>query len=108
MTTSTLIDDRGSIPQWDLADRMRKAMRESGLSVQDLADYFECSRNTVSAWINGRVTPSGQSVRLWALRTGVPYEWLRTGKEPDSDPDPTSGLGIICPKKLRAASKHAA
>ena len=29
------------IPEWDLADRMRKALRQAGISVQDIAAYLE-------------------------------------------------------------------
>jgi hypothetical protein len=39
------------VPAWDLADRLRKTLRESGVGVQEMADYLEVSRNTVSAWI---------------------------------------------------------
>jgi transcriptional regulator with XRE-family HTH domain len=69
-----------SIPEWDIADRMRKALRVAGLSVQEIADYLGVSRNSVGAWINGRIEPSTQTLRLWAMRTGVDYEWLRDGK----------------------------
>lgn len=85
------------IPQWTLADRMGKSLKTAGMSVHDMCDYLSVSRNTISAWINGRTPPSVQTVRLWALRTGVPYEWLTEGKEPEDDPDGGSGLRIISP-----------
>lgn len=84
MSTST---EGVPIPPWDLADRLRKSLRVSGVGVQEMADYLEVSRNTVSAWINGRTPPSGQSIRLWALRTGFPHDWLRDGVEPANGPD---------------------
>lgn len=61
---------------FDLADRMRKALRVSDVSVQDMADFLGVTRGTVSTWINGHIHPSTQTLRLWAARTGVPYEWL--------------------------------
>ena len=67
------------IPEWDLADRMRKALRSSGTGVQEMADYLGVARNTVSTWINGRIEPSTQTLRLWAMRCEVPYEWLLDG-----------------------------
>jgi DNA-binding transcriptional regulator YiaG len=67
------------VPEWDLADRMRKALRISGTGVQEMADYLGVARNTVSTWINGRIDPSTQTLRLWAMRCGVPYEWLLEG-----------------------------
>lgn len=71
--------------EWDLADRMSKALRVSGVKVGDMADYLGMSRASVSNWINGRITPDTRTLRLFALRTGAPYEWLRTGAEPDDN-----------------------
>jgi len=68
--------DPASVPEWDVADRMRKALRHADVGVQEIADYLGVSRNTVSNWINGRIRPGVRDVRLWALRTGVPYYWL--------------------------------
>ncbi|MEX3644501.1 helix-turn-helix domain-containing protein, partial [Mycolicibacterium porcinum] len=85
MSTST---EGLHVPTWDLADRLRKSLREANLGVQEMADYLDVSRNTISAWINGRTPPSVQSIRLWALRTGVPYQWLKDGiVRPDDGPD---------------------
>jgi transcriptional regulator with XRE-family HTH domain len=77
------------VPVFDLADRMRKALREAEVGVQEMADYLDVGRNTVSTWINGRVTPSTQTQRLWAMRCGVPLRWLQTGETGD----PEEGLG---------------
>lgn len=66
----------GSVPEWDTADRMRKALRVADIGVQEIAEYLGVSRNTVSTWINGRIAPSTQTLRLWALRCGVDFEWL--------------------------------
>lgn len=82
-------------PQWDLADRLRKSLRVADVSVQDMADYLEVSRNTVGRWINGHNEPSGAVVRLWAMRTGVSYAWLRDGQSPRQDgPDGGSASGV--------------
>ncbi len=70
------------VPQFDLADRMRKALRVADLGVQQMADYLGVGRNTVSTWINGRIEPSVQTIRLWAIRCDVSYEWLRWGDIP--------------------------
>jgi transcriptional regulator with XRE-family HTH domain len=66
----------GGAPEWDLADRMRKALRVADIGVQDMAAYLGVNRSTVSTWINGRIAPSTQTLRLWSMRTGVSYEWL--------------------------------
>lgn len=81
------------IPQFDLADRMRKGLREAGLDVQEMAAYLGVSRSSVSSWINGRIQPSLQTQRLWAMRCGVPFEWLKTGviSQPDPGADEATG-----------------
>lgn len=68
--------DGGATPEFNLADRMRKAMRDAGISAQDMAAYLGCSRTSISNWTNGRVEPDTRTLRLWALRTGVSYDWL--------------------------------
>ncbi len=73
--------------EFDKADRLRRALRVADVSSNDMADYLGVSRNSVSAWINGRTEPSTQTTRLWALRTGVPYMWLETGEAPN-EPGP--------------------
>lgn len=83
MTTDT---DTGRVPAFDLADRLRKSLRVADVSVNDMADYLEVSRNTVGRWINGHAAPSGPVVRAWAMRTGVPYAWLRYGIDPNGGP----------------------
>lgn len=77
-----------NIPQWDLADRMRKALRQAGMSNNEMAEYLEVAPATVSTWINGRFRPSKQSIRLWAMRTGVSYDWLCHGDIAPCVPSP--------------------
>jgi len=55
---------------------MTKALKVSRVGVSEMAAYLGVSRTSVSNWINGRVTPSVQTLRLWAMRTGVQFEWL--------------------------------
>lgn len=73
------------VPAWDQADRMRKALRDIDLGVQEMADFLGVSRNTVSNWINGRGRCPRPSLRLFALRTGVPLPWLESGLVPEAD-----------------------
>ena len=74
----------------DKADRMRKALRESGVGVQEIADRLQVSRNAVSTWINGRHEPRPRDLRAFALATGYPLHWLETGEAPTQGPG--SGL----------------
>lgn len=68
------------IPAWTIGDRLRKALEEAGIGNQEMADYLEVSRNTIGAYIHDRTRIPGPALRLWAMRTGVPIEWLRTGE----------------------------
>ena len=94
MSTAT-----GTVPEITQGDRMRVSLRHAGLG-QEMATYLDVTRGAVGNWINDRVTPSKQTMRLWALRCGVPLEWLESGKAPtlpsgpgpyttrDSNPEP--------------------
>lgn len=75
------------IPIWTRGDRLRKALDFADMSVQSMADYLEVSRNTVSNYISERTPIPGASIKLWAMRTGVPRQWLETGQAPDGGPD---------------------
>lgn len=86
--------NRELVPQFDLADRMRKGLRITGLTVQEMADYLGVTRTTVSNWINGHIKPSTQTQRLWAMRTGVSYVWLTTGEHPHQAV-PDEGVGVL-------------
>jgi transcriptional regulator with XRE-family HTH domain len=66
-------------PAFDLADYMRKALRESGMRAQDAADAMELSRETVSLWLNGKRRPNRGQLIAFAHVTGVPLEWLEQG-----------------------------
>ena len=89
--------NRELVPEFDLPDRMRKALRTSGMTVQEMADYLGVTRTTVSNWINGHVPPSKQSQRLWALRTGVSFDWLQTGENPQQL-DADEGVSAMLPR----------
>jgi transcriptional regulator with XRE-family HTH domain len=70
---------------------MTKALRYSGVGVQEMADHLDVSRNAVSSWINGRNEPRRRDLRDFALRTGYPLSWFEKGKcTPwDLNPEPT-------------------
>jgi transcriptional regulator with XRE-family HTH domain len=80
---------------------MRKALRHAGLGPQQMADYLGVSRQSVGNWVNGRVEPSVQTVRLWAIVTGVSYRWLCHGNE---GPHPTHSDTMQCLTTMLAAA----
>lgn len=68
------------IPQFTLADRLYKAMDVSGVKSPEMAEYLGVTRETVSRYRNGGSTPRLSVIRAWSMKTGVDFEWLRTGK----------------------------
>lgn len=90
--------------EFDLADRMRKTLRHTGISVQQMADYLGVSRNTVGSWINGHTPPDRRTILLWAMRTGVPVEWLETGQVPTT-PD-GEGSSLMQPTEPYVLRRH--
>ena len=100
--------EAGNIPVIEVKHRLRIAREYAGLEQDELADKIGVSRGTVGNAEKGRVQPRKIVVNAWALACGVPATWIWTGKHPDEDPDPGSGLGIICPKPEIKLSKRTA
>lgn len=69
------------IPEWTLADRLRKARETAGLDQQQLANAIGVARQTISNYEKGHTAtrPMALVIRQWALATGVDEQWLRTG-----------------------------
>lgn len=52
-----------------------------------MADLLGVTRNTVGNYMAGRTAAPVAVLRVWALRCGVPFDWLLTG-ETSEDDDP--------------------
>lgn len=70
--------------EFGLGDRLAKALHVAGVSTTEMADELEVARSTISNYLNGHTKPKGLYLRIWALKTGVPLEWLETGNFPDT------------------------
>lgn len=68
-------------PEWTEGDRLRKAREVAGVGVQEMADQLEVTRNTIRRWERGVGGVPRRSVLAYAQVTGVPVEWLETGRE---------------------------
>uniref|UniRef100_UPI000A0680C3 helix-turn-helix domain-containing protein n=1 Tax=Humibacter albus TaxID=427754 RepID=UPI000A0680C3 len=83
----------GRIPEWSVADRLRKARESAGLEQVELADAAGISRGTISAAENGYRVPNRATLQMWALATGVPLGWIEQGEvwctPRDLNPEPT-------------------
>ena len=62
--------------EWDLLDRLAKALRVAGMRPAEMAAYLHVHRNTVSSYLHGRTDPDYATLIVWARRTGVPLAWL--------------------------------
>lgn len=80
-----------TVPTWTLGWRLRRALEHANISVQDMARELGVDRRTVSTWANDRRKPSRANLVVWALRTGVPLEWLERGDDPDLDANGMAG-----------------
>lgn len=93
----------GTVPVFDLVDRLRKARESAGLKQAELAELIGVSRATLaSVEQRAREARRGEVIAI-AFATGVDPVWLETGKTPveidpnggeecairDSNPEPT-------------------
>jgi transcriptional regulator with XRE-family HTH domain len=75
-------DRSGYIPDWDIHERLAKALKHSGLTTEELAARLGVSPNTVRNWVHGHVKRlSRAGVLVWAQETGVDADWLLTGND---------------------------
>lgn len=73
------------IPRWTLGDRLRKAREHAGLSTAALGTDLGLHRNSIGAYERDQTEPKRAVLMAWALRCGVPFEWLVSGEAPPSD-----------------------
>jgi hypothetical protein len=64
------------LPTWNLADKLRKSLEHAQVETETMAAYLEVHPNTIRNWTAGRTRPPASAVKLWAMRTGIPYEWF--------------------------------
>lgn len=77
-------DALGGLLHWTIADRLRKAREVSGHDQRELAELMGVSRATISNNETGKVAPREIVLRAWALATGVPVAWIKTGVMPST------------------------
>ena len=64
------------------ATRLRRMLRESGMSAADLARKLEVSQPTVHAWVTGLHGIRWTNARRAAKALGVTPAWLMFGADP--------------------------
>ena len=71
-----------AVPEWTLADRLRKARELAGYSQAELATVTGISRQSINSYETGRTVPRRPQLVMWSTACHVPYEWL-TGVSPE-------------------------
>lgn len=67
------------VPEFTMADRLRKAREVAGLDQAQLASELGISRASVGNYEAGNTTPRRPTLLAYAMRTGVSLAWLTTG-----------------------------
>lgn len=84
---TNLADQGNPVPRFEMRHRMGLALEAGDVKVSEMADELGVGRNTVGNYLAGRTKPTRSVLRVWALRTGVPFDWLLTGHVSDNGPD---------------------
>ena len=90
--STDVVTARHKVPEFKLQHRMSLALEGIGWSAQEVADFLDVNRMTVSRWMNGHRKPTKAVLMVWADLTKVPLEWLETGEDPNSQEAPPPGL----------------
>ncbi|TFC30082.1 XRE family transcriptional regulator [Cryobacterium sp. MDB1-18-2] len=73
--------ESNGVPEWTLADRLRKARRSIGQDQRGFAELIGCTPSAYAQWETGRVQPRdvmGLALRIQEL-TNVSAAWLVHG-----------------------------
>lgn len=80
----------GKIPQWTVADRVRKARESAGLKQNDLSELLGMARTSLARIEQGKSDPRRTTLIGIAFATNVDLNWLETGETPGGN-EPTGG-----------------
>ncbi len=98
--TADLFDGDGEIPVLTLGWRMLMALRHAGVSMHDMAEELGVTRETCSRWSHDKgAPPRAAFVKMWALRTGVPYRWIAYGDAGSPRPTMSDGGSALCARR---------
>jgi DNA-binding XRE family transcriptional regulator len=103
--TLTTLDDmahNASVPQWSLADRLRKIRRDRGLTQEQMAHAVGVNPPTWSAWEANRTRPHDVIELATTIERvfGVPAAWTLGVLSPP-DQSATNPLGIPAQPRRR-------
>ena len=68
-----------SVPEWTLADRLRKARTDAGYSQAELFRQTGISQRSIIRYERGQSEPGRPELLAWATACNVEYDWLAEG-----------------------------
>lgn len=79
----------GSVPEWTIGDRLRKAREDAGFRKNQLefAQQIGISRRSLTNYELAHTPPPRPVLLAWSFRTGISMEWLMTGEGPGPEGD---------------------
>lgn len=90
-----LVSSTTHAPTFPRHYRLRLALETAAVEPEEMAEHLGVHINTVRNYVGGRRSPNRSVLRVWALRTGVPFEWLNEGNEERPDPGATGDTGRV-------------
>jgi transcriptional regulator with XRE-family HTH domain len=84
-----------TVPEWTLADRLAKARQTVGLSQKEFGKLTSLSTRQIQFAETGTAQRSQDVIiTVYAFKTGVDYNWLKTGAKP-TGPNGDSGESLL-------------
>lgn len=90
----------GETLQMTAGDRLRRAMRSKGISVEGLASELEVSRSTISALLNDRAALDKRTALAVQALLDVEADWLRYGTVNEETAPVVTGADVVHPLGL--------
>lgn len=87
----------GNVPVFGMRHRLALALETADVSNEQMADEVGKSVTTIRNYLGGRTHPGRAVLVTWALRCGVPFEWLAYGVESDGPRDPAEQVNKTFP-----------
>ena len=91
------------IPPWELHHRLARALEWQGVTAEEMAVELGQHVNSVYNYASGRRVPKRSVIRVWALRCGVPFDWLEHG---DPAPVPPNTPASECYQGYRVLTRQ--
>ncbi len=83
----------------DVFGKLAELRKKSGLTQSEVAEELGVSRQAVSRWETGEISPSVENLRRLSKLYGVPMDELVNGTAPEQAPEP----GAVVPAEPESA-----